>query len=106
MSKIRFAFVCGLVLVAYLIGSLFRGWGSERQQQQELLSKLRAVVEKKQQRTDEEVVLRLKGHTGFEWDRVYIFAPYTPVELIDQALGYTWPRARTTGIEDFGVCPT
>lgn len=99
MSKIRFAFVCGLVLVAYLIGSLFRGWESERQQQQELLSKLRAVVEMKQQRTDEEVVLRLKDHTSFEWDRMYIFSPYTSMKQIDQALGYTWPRARTTGID-------
>ncbi len=97
MHKLRLVIVCGLVLVTCLLGSCIGVW-SETPQQQELLSKLRAVVEKKQH-TDEEVILRLKDHTSFDWDRVYIFAPYTSTDQIDEALGYRWLRARSTGIE-------
>lgn len=96
-SKPRIAFVCGLVFVAYLLGSCIGGQ-SDRQEQELLLSKLKAVVESKQ-RTNEEVVLRLKDQTGFDWDRVYIFTPYTSMDQIDKALGHTWHGARSTGID-------
>jgi hypothetical protein len=34
-----------------------------------------------------------------DWDRVYIFRPYTSAETIQQALGFRWPDAERTSIE-------
>jgi hypothetical protein len=34
-----------------------------------------------------------------DWDRVYIFHPYTSTETIQQALGFRWPDAERTSIE-------
>jgi hypothetical protein len=37
--------------------------------------------------------------TDFEWDRLFIFSPYTPVERIHAQLGYEWAEADKTGIQ-------
>ena len=36
--------------------------------------------------------------TDFAWDSVYIFAPYTTAEQINQTLGFTWPEAASSAI--------
>jgi hypothetical protein len=36
---------------------------------------------------------------GFSWERFFVFGPYTPVERIEQQLGFSWPQASQTGIE-------
>jgi hypothetical protein len=33
-----------------------------------------------------------------KWDRVYIFAPYTSIDTINQTLGYAWATERKTSI--------
>ena len=39
-----------------------------------------------------------------EWERVYIFGPYTPAEDIHRILGFRWSDVKWTGIEsDDGV---
>ncbi|MFC4735177.1 hypothetical protein ACFO4L_01145 [Bacillus daqingensis] len=34
--------------------------------------------------------------TAFEWDRVYFFEPYTPVETIYETVGYEWRSISAT----------
>src|SRR5437660_8131334 len=45
-------------------------------------------------------VVHLASLTGFSWDRVHIFAPYTSQDTIDAQLGFAWPEAAATGISD------
>src|SRR5208282_2577448 len=33
-----------------------------------------------------------------DWDLVYVFHPYTPVETVQQQLGFSWPDAKKTSI--------
>jgi hypothetical protein len=35
----------------------------------------------------------------FPWDRVHIFGPYTPHRVIEDRLGFPWPKVRQTTIE-------
>ena len=34
-----------------------------------------------------------------EWERLCVFRPYTPVPLIDSALGFEWRGARSAGLD-------
>ena len=43
---------------------------------------------------------RLGEVTLFDWDRVHIFAPYTPQDSIEQSLGFASPAIGRTAIED------
>jgi hypothetical protein len=43
--------------------------------------------------------LALKEPTDFAWDKVYVFAPYTPPEAIRKDLGFAWAEAGRTGID-------
>jgi hypothetical protein len=36
--------------------------------------------------------------TPFEWERMYVFGPYTPRETVEKALGFAWPDFRHTSI--------
>ncbi|AFY70855.1 putative lipoprotein [Thalassoporum mexicanum PCC 7367] len=38
------------------------------------------------------------AYTQLDWDRVYIFAPYTSIDQINESLGYAWATDRTTTI--------
>ncbi len=67
-------------------------------QKADLKSKLAAVVERKRY-TNEQVRVRLKDLTDFEWDRVYVFTPYTSAEEIRRALGFTQSQRVDTSIE-------
>lgn len=46
----------------------------------------------------QEYLVDLGEVSGFDWDSVFIFPPYTPSSEIDQALGYEWEGSRKTGI--------
>lgn len=37
--------------------------------------------------------------TDFDWDRLFVFAPYTPVAEMRRCLGFEWPEAGQSGIE-------
>jgi hypothetical protein len=53
----------------------------------------------KKRNTPGKVKVSLKEVTDFEWDRVYIFTPYTPLKEIDEALGFQWMQARKFQLE-------
>lgn len=40
----------------------------------------------------------LQAFTGFEWDRLFVFPPYTPPDSIDESLGFAWGRSVQTSI--------
>jgi hypothetical protein len=43
--------------------------------------------------------LKLSETTDFAWDKVHVFAPYTPPEAIQKDLGFAWAEAGRTGID-------
>jgi hypothetical protein len=45
-------------------------------------------------------VFALADHTVFEWDRVFLFSPYTPRNEVEAALGFGWSGRFTSSIED------
>lgn len=47
-------------------------------------------------------VIELAAATDFPWERVYIFAPYTPAPVVDQAVGLSWRTSCPAGIESAG----
>ncbi|MFN3429658.1 MAG: hypothetical protein ACK46X_06870 [Candidatus Sericytochromatia bacterium] len=44
--------------------------------------------------------LKLADATDFPWDRVHIFSPYVATADIERALGFRWPEAAATGIQE------
>lgn len=44
-------------------------------------------------------VIDLESITDFNWDRLFIFKPYTPIADIDSTLGFKWEEAHSTRIE-------
>jgi hypothetical protein len=44
--------------------------------------------------------LKLADVTDFAWDRLYVFPPYTPTAAIQRDLGFAWPEADRTGIDE------
>ena len=47
---------------------------------------------------EERVMVSLNKLTDFQWQRVFIFAPYTPVQKIYKSLGFEWEHAEKTNI--------
>jgi hypothetical protein len=43
--------------------------------------------------------LIISAVTGFQWDKLFIFGPYTPIEKIYMQLGYNWTEAKKTHID-------
>lgn len=43
--------------------------------------------------------LKLSESADFAWDKVHVFAPYTPSEAIQKDLGFAWAEAGRTGID-------
>jgi hypothetical protein len=37
---------------------------------------------------------------SFEWDKLYIFEPYTSPERVEQYLGFRWPQASMYSVKD------
>ena len=65
--------------------------------QKDLKSALISAIEKKQGQ-DEKVIVKLQSITTFQWDKFYVFTPYTPIEKIHKTLGFNCPRAVKSGI--------
>jgi hypothetical protein len=43
---------------------------------------------------------QLSAATDFDWDRVYVFGPYSSPESINEELGFDWDDAGDSAIED------
>ena len=44
-------------------------------------------------------VLTISSVTEFQWDKLFIFGPYTPEKKIHEQLGYNWAEAEKTHID-------
>jgi len=44
-------------------------------------------------------IVTISAATDFEWDKLFIFAPYTSVDKIHEQLGYKWNEAEKTHID-------
>ena len=49
-------------------------------------------------------VVAMSTVTDFEWNTLYVFGPYTPVEKINAQLGFDWPEAEKTYIHSSDTC--
>ena len=47
----------------------------------------------------EPVVVEVAQLTDFDWDRMFVFAPYTDVKTVHKTLGYEWRGAEVSQIE-------
>ncbi len=65
-----------------------------------LANKLATHIQQRRE-SDKNAIVSLKDVTDFEWDRIYVFPPYTSVKEIHTALGYDWDEAENTGIHMF-----
>ncbi|OYD08982.1 hypothetical protein [Paludifilum halophilum] len=45
-------------------------------------------------------LMRMNYVTTFDWDRMYVFQPYTSAKEIRKKLGFDWAKAEETGIEN------
>lgn len=60
--------------------------------------KLELAVSKKTDNKDP-VVVNIAQLTDFDWDRMFVFAPYTDVATVQKTLGYAWEGARISLID-------
>lgn len=63
----------------------------------DLLTKFRNAALKSKNGDHSAVFISLS--TDFEWDTLFVFGPYTPVQDIHAQLGYNWVEAEGTGIQ-------
>lgn len=85
--------------VAYFVVALLNA-GAHDRQKEIFKTRLAAAVSKRDQ-SAEHVAVRLRDLTDFQWDKVYIFRPYTTPEDINKALGFIWAEAEETQIDKF-----
>ncbi len=82
-----------LVLVAVL-APMISGCGTREVPDAALSDRIAAKAE-----AGTGTVIDLATIADFEWESLYIFGPYTPVDEIDRALGFRWNDARYTRID-------
>ncbi len=96
ISLIIFIIICSFILIGCSI--------SQQKQQKELENNLISAIEKKRG-NDKQVIIKLNSLTNFQWDKFYIFLPYSQVEDINKTLGFVWVGASksTIDVRD-GIC--
>jgi len=57
-----------------------------------------SMIEKKKG-NPEKVIVKIRSLTNFQWDKMYVFTPYTPIAEINRTLGFEWEDAASTGID-------
>jgi len=95
LSNRRFRYgLCFLGALCFVCGLLwYRHHTSPRQR---FLSKLRVAI--LDASTDKTHTFTMASLTDFAWDGLFIFGPYTPVDEIEKALGFSWPPAHNSNI--------
>jgi len=88
-----------LLIASLVILSKFRSNATSRENVQLERSLSQAIIEKGT--SGAVTIIDFKDVTKFEWDKVYIFQPYTSPTTINKELGYEWEMAQHTGIEMF-----
>src|SRR5262245_19606767 len=81
--------------VVGVVGGVAGAWGAwwlhHEQGEQALRQRLRRALWEQVQRGPGTAV-DLSQLTPFDWDRVYLFGPYTPSEKIHECVGFTWSQ--------------
>lgn len=89
-----------LIVICFGLGVVL--WRNEQIQQKQARESLKQAivseVESKRNSSSKEMI-HLQNLTNFEWDTLYIFGPYTPKEVINEKLGFTWFDVRAASIE-------
>lgn len=80
-----------------IIVCIVAGFVSCEQSKSDLKETLFSVVAKKHG-SEDSVMVSLNELTDFQWQRMFIFAPYTPIQKIHKSLGFEWDRAEKTNI--------
>lgn len=73
------------------------GFVSCEQSKSDLKETLFSVVVKKRG-SEDRVMVSLNELTDFQWQRMFIFVPYTPIQKIHKSLGFEWDRAEKTNV--------
>lgn len=74
----------------YAIGflSIFSACIAKQSDDEVFINNLNAAYQKLKTEKDS---IKIEAITNFEWDKLFIFAPYTPMDVIDKALGKSLP---------------
>lgn len=87
----RIVFLLGVVILISFIFIV------EQQLNKDVWDKNYTLLKKEILAIDQSIeVVNLLEVTPFEWDVVYFFEPYTPVEVIYETVGYRWEPIRET----------
>jgi len=81
-----------LALVAVLVG----GWYAHLKRVDDFSTAIHRVAKAALVSGRSEV--NVATATDFEWDHIFIFGPYTPIQRINTQLGHEWPEIAATGI--------
>ncbi len=74
----------------YAIGffSIFSACTAKQSNEEVFINNLNAAYQKLETEKDS---IKIDTITNFDWDKLFIFAPYTPIEIIDKTLGKPSP---------------
>ncbi len=89
-KKIRLLLFSSVVLAALTLGAF--AW--ERAQGRKAHDSIVALLASAKDGAE----IDIAQATGFAWDRLHVFAPYTPASVIEGELGFAWPGAAKSGI--------
>jgi hypothetical protein len=76
------------------------GCSGERFQDRFKWNEIVASITRSKQTSGAPVYLDLIRVMPLEWEKFYMFAPYTPIADIDKALGFKWGGAKKTRIDE------
>ena len=92
--------VCLPVIVASLVMVLLPGCTGRRHQDRFKWREIVASVIAAKQTRGVPVYLDVVRVMPFEWEKFYMFPPYTPIDDIEKALGFKWRAAKKTRIDE------
>lgn len=92
--------ICVALLAASLAATALAGCADRRHQDRFKWSEILASIVASKQASAGPVYLDVVRVMPFEWEKLYMFPPYTPVADIERALGFKWGAAKKTRIHD------
>lgn len=96
MKKIILTFIVLIIAAITLFNLMFKEDPAENKVGVE--QRLVKLIEKKRQ-TNNSVIVDFKEIAPFDWDKVYIFTPYTPAKWLEEEHGFKWNHSEVRKIE-------